>query len=145
MRPEAGHHRRREQELPLVAEIPDVRAEDDDQAERDRGQRRGTHQAVLPGRELDAPAIDVEVEPERVVPECRDQDPAGNERQQEREHGADDEIGEPREGRRRPHALGGVLDGRGHVAHAALLPTISSPMRSAAPGPFSNVPTSRPW
>ena len=65
---------RGEQELPLVAEVPDVRPERDDQAGA-IGRAARPHQAVLPGRELDPAAPDVRVERERVVPEGSEQDP----------------------------------------------------------------------
>src|SRR5207247_7841029 len=107
------------------------------------------------GRQLDTALPDVRVERDRIAPERKEEDGAGRERQHDWSDRADGDVEEVGErasrGRstltrctrlRRESGLGR------DVGHAASItspaPTISSPTRSPAFGPFSTSPTTSP-
>src|SRR5205823_4082762 len=154
-RPVPGDERGGEEELAVVAEVPDVRAEDHRQSCGDQKQGRHPDRAVLPRVPAAAayPALpDVAVERDRVPSEGEEQDRAGAERKEDGEERADADVdrpgGEVRTGAlRRPgdellHLRGGGVDA--HAASASAAPTIRRPISSATPGPFDTVPTMRP-
>ena len=154
---------RAEQVLAVITEVPDVRAEDDDQPDRDQQQRCAEHRAVLPRALLDAVLPDALVEGDRVMPEDHQQQRAGQQRQDHRRERADQRVADPRDPAR-PwlrllRARVGRLDlddvGRmggseiGSVMRRPRMPSVTSPIISLptcspAPGPLSTMPTIRP-
>ena len=74
---------RAEKELAVVAEVPDVRAEHDHEADRNQQERCGPHRAVLPGGQLDPALPDVRVERDRIAPERKEKDRAGPQGQEQ--------------------------------------------------------------
>ena len=124
-RREPGGERRAEQELPVGAQVPEVRPEGDDQPGRDQQQRRHPDDALLEPGPLEQAALEhVAVELERVAPEDEEHQPGGDEREQRRHE-------------RRHDGLACASGPRSHRA------TISSPTRSSAPGVVLDHPGDR--
>ena len=73
-----GDHHRTEQVLAVVAELPEVCPEDENQADRDQQQRCRQHRAVLPGTLLNAVLPDALVELDRVRAEEKQQHATGD-------------------------------------------------------------------
>ena len=108
--------------------------------------------------ELDAAGPDVAVEGDRVRAQGQEHQPARDQGQQHGHHGAHDGLGHAPDAGDRPRPVAAGLHGRGLegaglrrrglAAHAAAdseaRPTISSPTRCSAPGPFWTMPVSRP-
>ena len=127
----------REQELPVHAEVPDPRLEDDDEPDRDEEQRSNAHGGVLPRCKLDAAGPDVLVVLNWVDADRGEDDRAGAEGEQERQDRAHENIadgpqpGVPAGRLARGQRLSEFGGSAGRVGHAAFPPTMSSPISAA--------------
>ena len=99
----AGDERRGKQELPVVAEVPDVGAEDHRQPGRDQQERGHPDRTVLPAALLDSALPDVPVEVQRIPAEPEQQEPTGDERERDGHDRADEDVEQPL----RPPGAGG--------------------------------------
>ena len=109
--------------------------------------RRGdAHERVLPRRELDTARVDVLVVLNRVDADRDEHDGPRADREDERQDRAQEEVADPPELR----PSGSRIEARRLRSSVAVVsvmrlpPTISSPTRCCALGPFSTTPTMRP-